>query len=211
MYTLVHAMHSYVNGPVHCILFQNIVHIHKCIGTLHLQCTLLHKWNLMRRYSCTIHLHTYTRTPWQTLNLSNDGTHTTHTCTLHARSVLLNLSIAHALAFYSIELVICMYERPLIRFSISVLWLGFCTCSAITIHSWISHACEAPLWLVLCTYHETWDSQQLSLRRNATVLFIHSRCCLCLARSAFVLYTCSEFHLLFLTTRCRCSVTVLST
>ena len=41
--------------------------------------TLLHKWNLVRRHSCTIHLHTYTHTPWQTLNLSNDGTHTTHT------------------------------------------------------------------------------------------------------------------------------------
>ena len=41
--------------------------------------TLLHKWNLVRRYSCTIHLHTYTHTPWQTLNLSNDATHTTHT------------------------------------------------------------------------------------------------------------------------------------
>ena len=41
--------------------------------------TLLHKWNLVPRYSCTIHLHTYTHTPWQTLNLSNDGTHTTHT------------------------------------------------------------------------------------------------------------------------------------
>ena len=70
--------------------------------------SLLHKWNLVHRYSCTctIHLHTYTHTPWQTLNLSNDGTHTTHTCTLHAKSVLLNLSIAHALAFYSIELVI---------------------------------------------------------------------------------------------------------
>ena len=81
MYTLVHAMHSYVNGPVHCILFQNIVHIHKCMRTLHLQCTLLRKWNLVGRYSCTIHLHTYTRTPWQTLNLSNDGTHTTHTHT----------------------------------------------------------------------------------------------------------------------------------
>ena len=80
--------------------------------------TLLHKWNLVGRYSCTIHLHTYTHTPWQTLNLSNDGT---HTCTLHASSVLLNLSIAHALAFCSIELVICMYERPLILFSISVL------------------------------------------------------------------------------------------
>ena len=83
--------------------------------------TLLHKWNLVRRHSCAIHLHTYTHTPWQTLNLSNDGTHTIHTCTLHARSVLLNLSIAHALAFNSIELVICMYERPLILFSISVL------------------------------------------------------------------------------------------
>ena len=60
----------------------------------------------------------------------------THTCSLHARSVMLNLSIAHALAFYFIELVICMYERPLILFSISVLWLGFCTCSALSIHSW---------------------------------------------------------------------------
>ena len=55
------------------------------------------------------------------------------TCSL---SVLLNLSIAHALAFYSIELVICMYERPLILFPIAILWLGFCTCSALSIHSW---------------------------------------------------------------------------
>ena len=180
--------------------------------------TLLHKWNLVHRYSCTIYLHTYTHTPWQTLNLSNDGTtHHTYTCTLHARSVLLNLSIAHALAFYSIEMVICMYERPLILFSISVLWLGFCTCSALSIHSWcwqtsLMHV-ELPFDWCLCTYHATWDSQQLSLRRNATVLFFHSRDCLCLARSAFVLDTCSEFRLLFLTTRCRCtcSVTVLST
>ena len=35
--------------------------------------TLLHKWNLVRRHSCAIYLHTYTHTPWQTLNLSNDG------------------------------------------------------------------------------------------------------------------------------------------
>ena len=45
----------------------------------------------------------------------------THTHVPYARFVLLNLSIAHALAFYSIELVICMYERSLILFSISVL------------------------------------------------------------------------------------------
>ena len=37
--------------------------------------TLLHKWNLVGRYSCTIHLHTYTHTPWQTLMM----VHTPHT------------------------------------------------------------------------------------------------------------------------------------
>ena len=71
-----------------------------------------------------------------------------------------------------------------------------------------SHACGAPLWLVLCTYHATWDSQQLSLRRNATVLFIHSHAS---PTQLLFLDTASEFHLLFLTTRCRCSVSVQST
>ena len=169
--------------------------------------TLLRKWNFVHIYSCTIHV---THTPWQTLNLSNDGTHVPcmqdlfcWTCPLHMH-------------LHSIELVICMYmyERPLILFSISVCdWTFVLVVPSLFIHDVdnFSHACGAPLWLVLCTYHATWDSQQLSLRRNATVLFIHSRRCLCLACSAFVLDTCSEFHLLFLTTRCSCSVTVLST
>ena len=215
MYTLVHTMHSYVNGPT-CSLYTFSKH---CAHTqMHTYSTLslLHKWNLVRRHSCTIHLHTYTHTPWQTLNLSNDGTHTPHTHMYLACKIC------------SAEPVHCTCTCILFHWTGHMhVWeathsiLNFCTVTghfvlvvpSLFIHDVdnFSHACGAPLWLVLCTYHATWDSQQLSLRRNATVLFIHSRRCLCLARSAFVLDTCSEFHLLFLTTRCRCSVTVLST
>ena len=171
--------------------------------------TLLHKWNFVHIYSCTIHV---THTPWQTLNLSNDGTHVAcmqdlfcWTCPLHMHlhSIPLNWSYACT----------CMRGHSFYSQFLYCDWTFVLVVPSLFIHDVdnFSHACGAPLWLVFCTYHATWDSQQLSLRRNATVLFIHSRRCLCLARSAFVLDTCSEFHLLFLTTRCSCSVTVLST
>ena len=129
--------------------------------------------DLVHIYSCTIHLHTYTHTPWQTLNLSNDGTHTPHTH-MYLACKICSAEPVHCTCtcIYSIELVICMYERPLILFSISVLWLGFCTCSALSIHSWcwqLLSCMGAPFWLVLCTYstmqHEThnnfhWEGMQ---------------------------------------------------
>ena len=99
--------------------------------------------------------------------------HTIHTQThvhvhCNARSVPLNLFSAHDLAFYSIELLVCMFKRPLIVFSISDWdWAFVLVVCPLYSFMWLTtslHACGAPLRLVLCKYYATGDSQHLSLR-----------------------------------------------
>ena len=67
----------------------------------------------------------HTHTPWQTLYLSKHGAHYTHThIQTHVHCMQgVNLFSAHTLAFSSIELLVCMFRRTLILFSISV-WDG---------------------------------------------------------------------------------------
>ena len=67
---------------------------------------------------------TYTHTLWQTLYLSNDGAHYIHIQTHVDCMQGVNLFSAHTLAFSSIELLVCMFKRTLILFSISV-WTEF--------------------------------------------------------------------------------------
>ena len=91
------------NGFLSLTLFTKSVHVHECT---HL-CTQLHCYMHVNNLYTIFRTHTHTHTH-------------TNTCTLHARSVPLNLFSAYALAFYPIELLVRMFKRPLILFSISV-------------------------------------------------------------------------------------------